>query len=118
MAPILQKLILNREPDRVLEWVNKVGEWPIERIIPCHFANDIKASSADFKKAFEFLLEPEKKGPLQSLLSVFDSFDSKKSKNSCPVGEEGDIALLSNISKQLTAQGVLYPEAALLPRQK
>lgn len=113
VAPILQKLILNREPERVLEWVDKVSEWPIERIIPCHFANDIKASSADFKKAFEFLQEPKEKNLVDDFLSIFDN---KKSKNICPIGVKEDIALLSTISKTLTDQGVLFPEAALVPR--
>ena len=113
VAPILQKLILNREPEKVLDWVNKVCEWPIERIIPCHFANDIKASSADFRKAFEFLQEPEVTNPLSRALSAFDN---KKSKNICPVGDKKDTDFLSGISTLLTAQGVLFPEAGLVPR--
>ena len=114
MAPILQKLILNREPERVLEWVERVSQWPIERIIPCHFANDIKATSADFRKAFEFLQEPEEKNFVSGFLSIFDN---KKSKNKCPIGVKEDIALLTTISKTLTDQGVLFPEAALVPRK-
>ena len=114
VAPILQKLILNREPERVLEWVERVSQWPIERIIPCHFANDIKATSADFRKAFEFLQEPEEKNFVSSFLSIFDN---KKSKNKCPIGVKEDIALLTTISKTLTDQGVLFPEAALVPRK-
>lgn len=113
MAPILQKLILNREPERVLDWVNKVSEWPISRIIPCHFANDIKASASDFKKAFEFLQEPEATNPLSNFIAAFDS---RKSKNICPVGDKDDIKFLEEISVTLTAQGVLFPEAALVPR--
>ena len=106
MAPILQKLILNREPERVLDWVNKVSEWPISRIIPCHFANDIKASASDFKKAFEFLQEPEATNPLSNFIAAFDS---RKSKNICPVGDKDDIKFLEEISVTLTAQGVLFP---------
>lgn len=113
VAPILQKLILNREPNKVLQWVDKVCEWPIERIIPCHFANDIKASSADFRKAFEFLEEPARSNPISDILSLFDN---KKSKNVCPVGDEKDTSFLAGISTQLTAQGVLFPEAPLVPR--
>ena len=114
VAPILQKLILNREPEKVLQWVDKVCLWPIERIIPCHFANDIKASSADFRKAFEFLEEPAKSNPISDILSMFDN---KKSKNVCPVGDDRDTSFLAGISTQLTAQGVLFPEAPLVPRK-
>ena len=114
VAPILQKLILNREPEKVLDWVDKVCEWPIERIIPCHFANNIKASSADFRKAFEFLEEPAQNNPLNDVLAIFDN---KRSKNVCPVGNDKDISFLAGISTQLTAQGVLFPEAPLVPRK-
>lgn len=36
VAPILQKLILNRNPIEVLDFADKVAQWPIERIIPAH----------------------------------------------------------------------------------
>ena len=57
VAPILQKLIFNREPKQVLDWADKVSQWPIKRIIPCHLANDIKTNSNEFRKAFNFLEE-------------------------------------------------------------
>lgn len=55
VAPILQKLILNREPRRVLDWVEKVSQWPMTRIIPSHFENDIAADGRAFRAAFNFL---------------------------------------------------------------
>lgn len=60
VAPILQKLILNREPERVLRWVDKVSKWPIKRIIPAHFQNRIKASNKQFSNAFDFLRKPKR----------------------------------------------------------
>lgn len=60
VAPILQKLILNREPERVLRWVDKVSKWPIKRIIPAHFQNNIKASNKQFSNAFDFLRKSKK----------------------------------------------------------
>ena len=39
----------------VINWADKVSKWPIQRIIPCHLANDIKATAKDFRKAFQFL---------------------------------------------------------------
>ena len=98
----------------MLEWVDRVSQWPIERIIPCHFANDIKATSADFSRAFDFLREKEEKNPISDFLSLFDS---KKSKNTCPTGRDEDVKFLSGISATLTKSGVLFPEAAAVPRK-
>lgn len=55
VAPILRELILNREPDAVLSWVERVSKWPIKRIIPSHLENNIKGTGQDFKNAFQFL---------------------------------------------------------------
>ena len=93
VAPILQKLILNREPERVLAWADKVASWGFKRIIPAHLANDLKADGRAFRKAFNFL---EKKGPRP------------------PVGDPGDVKLLSDVSKSLTESKVLFPEAPLV----
>lgn len=57
VAPILRELILNREPEAVLSWADKISQsWSIKRIIPSHFENNIGATSKDFRKAFEFLV--------------------------------------------------------------
>lgn len=100
---------MNREPERVLEWVEKVSRWPIQRIIPSHYSNDIKASSKDFKKAFDFLLVKKKRKNF-----FLNFFNNEKDS---PVGDVNDLSLLTNISKLLTAQGVLYPEAPLINRK-
>ena len=36
VAPILQKLILNRVPIETLDFADKVAQWDIQRIIPAH----------------------------------------------------------------------------------
>ncbi|MBW4527399.1 MAG: DUF4336 domain-containing protein [Phormidium tanganyikae FI6-MK23] len=59
VAPILQRLILNREPEIVIDWAEKVASWNFERVIPCHLDAPIEADSTEFRAAFEFL---EKKG--------------------------------------------------------
>jgi len=56
-APILQALILNRFPDELDEWVARVSRLKFKRIIPCHFANNIRASPSDFASAFDFIHE-------------------------------------------------------------
>ena len=55
VAPILQVLILNRNPIEVLDFADAVAKWDIERIIPAHFKNDLKYTGADFRKAYTFL---------------------------------------------------------------
>ena len=55
VAPILQKLILNRSPIEVLDFADKVAQWPIERIIPAHLKNNLKYTGKDYRKAFSFL---------------------------------------------------------------
>lgn len=55
VAPILRKLILNREPQKVLDWVERVSRWDFKRIIPAHFENNVPANGKDFKLAYSFL---------------------------------------------------------------
>ena len=51
-APILQAIILNRFPEETSAWVDDVCKWRFRRVVPCHLANDVMVSSAQFKKAF------------------------------------------------------------------
>lgn len=55
VAPILQKLILNRYPVETLDFADKVARWPIERIIPAHLKNNLKYTGKDYRAAFSFL---------------------------------------------------------------
>jgi hypothetical protein len=55
VAPILQQLILNREPIEVLDFADKVAQWPIERIIPAHLKNNLLYTGKDYRAAFTFL---------------------------------------------------------------
>jgi hypothetical protein len=103
VAPILQKLILNREPERVLKWADRVAQWNIQRIIPSHLANDIKASSRDFRRAFNFL----------------ESGGSKQGQErAAPTGLPQDVQFLEDVSNALTESGVLFPAAAKVLRRK
>jgi Domain of unknown function (DUF4336) len=58
VAPILQRVILNRNPQATIEWIDRICEWDFERIIPCHLDAPIAATPGDFRKAFEFLEDP------------------------------------------------------------
>ena len=55
MAPILQKLILNRNPIETLDFADEVAKWDIQRIIPAHLKNDLKYDGKAYRKAFSFL---------------------------------------------------------------
>ncbi|RMH74799.1 MAG: DUF4336 domain-containing protein [Cyanobacteria bacterium J007] len=55
VAPILQTLILNRDPQATLAWVDRVASWQFQQIIPCHFTAPISATPNQFKQAFSFL---------------------------------------------------------------
>jgi len=91
--PILTKLILDREPEITLRWVDRVCQrFPdMRRIIPCHLNNDIQVSSArDFSDAFEVL----RSNPINS-------------KSQRPLAE--DLALLQKASDLLTNLKIVGP---------
>jgi hypothetical protein len=54
---ILQKLILDREPDRVLAFADAVAKWDFEQIVPAHLGAPIPAGPEDWRLAFSFLDE-------------------------------------------------------------
>jgi Domain of unknown function (DUF4336) len=56
VAPILQQLILNRDPTQTLAWVDRVTQWDFKQIIPCHLQAPITATPAEFRSAFDFLI--------------------------------------------------------------
>jgi len=55
VAPILQQLILNREPIEVLDFADEVAKWPFKRIIPAHLKNNLQYTGKDYRAAFSFL---------------------------------------------------------------
>ena len=61
--PILTKLILDREPTRTLEWVDRVSKrFDFQRIIPGHLNNNVKATPKEFREAFQVLRNNPTKG--------------------------------------------------------
>jgi hypothetical protein len=52
VAPILQTLILDHNPQEVIAWANKIASWDFERIIPCHFDAPIATTPQQFRQAF------------------------------------------------------------------
>jgi Domain of unknown function (DUF4336) len=55
VAPILQQLILNRQTEKTLAWVDKVAQWDFQQVISCHFQAPVMANGEDFRQAFDFL---------------------------------------------------------------
>ena len=57
VAPILQTLILNRNPVETLDWADAVSRWDFRRVVPAHLKNNIAADGKAFRRAFTFLEE-------------------------------------------------------------
>lgn len=88
VAPILQKIIMNREPNQVLDWADSVSEWDFKRVIPSHMENDVTSTPADFRRAFSFLESDNPPGPKPT---------------------EGDFFLLDFVSELFTKIGIIAP---------
>lgn len=88
VAPILQTLILNRDSQATIAWVERVTRWPFERIIPCHLDAPIAANPSQFWEAFAFL-QPKP--------------------TSHAVLPEADLTLLREIETTLNRRGILPP---------
>mmetsp|Transcript_2608 Transcript_2608/g.2996 ORF Transcript_2608/g.2996 Transcript_2608/m.2996 type:complete len:488 (-) Transcript_2608:118-1581(-) len=92
VAPILQTLILNRNPVEVLDFADKVSRWPIQRIIPAHLKNDLAYNGKDYRNAFSFLeaggvpkgLPKPLRGDLQTLLDAEVSLLESRAIARCP----------------------------------
>jgi hypothetical protein len=91
--PILTKLILDREPQRVETFVNRVvSRFTFTRIIPCHLANNVTAGPREFKEAFDMIIrDPTNNG--------------NQVKSQRPLAE--DLALLQKASDLLTRFNVV-----------
>jgi hypothetical protein len=55
VAPILQVLLLNRNPVEVLDFAERVSKWDIKRIIPSHLKNNLSLTGQEYRNAFSFL---------------------------------------------------------------
>ena len=88
VAPILQTLILNRNPQAAIAWADKVASWNFVRIIPCHFDNAIAATPSEFRQAFSFL---EKNPQLSTIANL----------------PEEDLEVLNQINNILQATRIL-----------
>jgi len=96
VAPILQRLILNRAPRETIDWADKVETWNFQRIIPCHFDSPIEADPRQFRLAFTFL---EKKSSVGEGLTGSGNH---------PLPEE-DFELLRELEEKLNKLSITPP---------
>jgi len=101
VAPILQKLVLNRGAKAVIDWANQVSQWNFQRIIPCHFDAPLKAKPDEFRQAFAFL-EKEPPAVRQGW------FGELKRAKSQPL-PEADFAFLNQLDQVLIDRGITMP---------
>lgn len=113
MAPILQVLLLNRDPVPVLEWADRVASWPFRRVIPCHLSNDVAATPEEFRSAFGFLEKPSGKS---GLLALFEAWGQGKARGVQPLDE--DLQFLRDAEKTLVEAGTLFPAAEPVARSR
>lgn len=115
VAPILQVLLLNRDPGPVLDWADRVAKWPFRRVIPCHLANDVAATPAEFRKAFRFLEKGVDRGSKGGgLMSLFGR--GEETRVAQPLPE--DMQFLRDAEKTLVGLGTLFPAAEPIERPR
>ena len=114
MAPVLTELILNREPEKVLAFVEKVSKWPIRRIIPGHLNNNIIINnSREFSNAFNFLrskkTDRQQTIPSSNILSLFLNKKKDEEVHNESELEANDLKLMRTLSDLFTKLGVIAP---------
>lgn len=98
VAPILQTLIFNREPETVLNWVDLVAQWNFRRIIPAHLDAPVLSTPRQFNQAFDFL---QPKSPKRGLFA-----GRSKASASFP---EADLNFLHQCDQFLCDRGITPP---------
>lgn len=96
VAPILQQLLLNRYPQTVLDWVEKMSQWPLQQVIPAHFAAPCSVNTQELRQAFAF---SEKQLSLEKQFLIQESF---------PLPSE-DFTLLKELDQQLVRFRITPP---------
>ncbi len=96
---------MDREPQKVLRWVDTVAQWPMKRIIPSHYENDIKVQNGqEFRNAFKFL-DPPRAVPLPV-------------SGGTAAPAPADLALLNGVSDIFTKLGIVAPSQVQKSRSR
>ncbi|KAL7461599.1 hypothetical protein ACHAXS_002017 [Conticribra weissflogii] len=89
--PILTKLILDREPEKTLEWVGRIADrFDFDHVIPGHLNNYVEAGPKEFSEAFDPLRSDPEAGTVFPQRALAE-----------------DLALLQEASDLLTKYGVV-----------
>jgi len=89
--PILTKLILDREPNKTLDWVRRITDrFDFDHIIPGHLNNYVQAGPKEFSQAFDVLRSNPNEGVVFPQRALAE-----------------DLALLQEASDLLTKFGVV-----------
>ena len=97
--PILTKLILDREPQKTLDWVDRITKrFGFTHVIPGHLNNYVKASPKEFSAAFDPLRSNPKNGKVYPQRALAE-----------------DLALLQEASDLLSKFGVVGESLCTMP---
>lgn len=94
VAPVLQTLIFNRDAKAVVAWADRIAQWDFQQIFPCHFSAPLAATPAEFRRAFDFLEQPDARS--------WSGFAHKL--------PEGDLATLGQIDQRLSGSVIAPPD--------
>lgn len=108
-------LLLNRNPEAVLDWADRVSGWPFRRVIPCHLANNVATTPQEFRNAFRFL-EKEGKGRAMGWGQFWTIFGEggRSGRGAQPLDE--DLQFLRDAERTLVELGTLFPAAETVDR--
>jgi hypothetical protein len=93
VAPILQRLILNRAPQETLTWVEQVMRWDCQHLIPCHLDAPVKVNPQELRQAFSFL----------------EQYPQFKAESQPQLLPEADFQLLKQLDRGLCRGGITPP---------
>ena len=103
VPPILAVAILNRDPRRVVDFVDEFcAAWPFERFVGCHFDAPARCNARSVRDAFRFLEEGAELNDRQA-----------RRRGRQP---DGDLAFLRNFEKTLVEANAIYPRGPLVPQ--
>lgn len=100
VPPVLSELILDRQPEATVAFAQRVARWNFDKIIPAHLNAPVRASPADWLRAWFFL--QDKAIDVEPLLPP-------SLRRAQPT--DGDLKLLRGVSDSLVASKVVEPKA-------
>jgi len=118
VAPILQVLVYSRDPLGALDYLQRIGRWNFQRIIPAHFSIVENTGPQDLRRAAKFLMEDsavknkrrkDLKG-LPDLTPLLDWFQDRAAEFMAKNSKDGDASSAAAAQQQPKED---YPESEL-----